>query len=145
MDYESYRQAYFTDPPPEPRFRFRGSFGVTLFYQDFDQAVSYYTQVLGPPGYAQGKGTRGWRIGDGWLTLLQGNAGNPRNVEITFEMDTPEEAEELQRVFIEAGGKGTTPSDQMMYVPIRSCPVVDPFGTEILIISPLAHDQLNLK
>jgi hypothetical protein len=140
VDYDSYQKAHFADPPPEPRYRFRGSFGITLYCEDFDEAVSYYAKVLGPPNYVQGKGTRGWRIGDGWLTLLQGKTGNPRNVEITFQMETPEQAEMLQRAFIEAGGKGTAPSDQLMYVPVRSCPVVDPFGVEILIISPLDHD-----
>jgi len=137
MDYKAYRKAYFTEPPPEPRFRFSGSFGLTLYFDDFVAAVSYYTNVLGPPGYVEGEGTRGWSIGSGWLTLLQGKMGNPRNIEITFEMETPEQAEQLQGAFIEAGGKGVAPSDQLMYAPIRSCPVVDPFGTELLIISPL--------
>jgi hypothetical protein len=141
MDYQAYKQAYFIDPPPEPRYRFRGSFGVTLYYQDFEAAVSYYEQAIGPPGYVEGEGTRGWRIGDGWLTLLQGKSGNPRNVEITFEMATPEQAEKLQRAFTEAGGTSAAPSDQLMYVPIRSCPVVDPFETEILIISRLDSEK----
>jgi hypothetical protein len=135
--YEAYRKANFAQPPPEPRFHFRGSFGVTLFFAEFDAAVTYYTQVLGPPAYVEGRGTRGWPIGDGWLTLLKGTAGSPRNLEITLETETPEQAEALQRAFVEAGGTGAAPSDQLMYVPIRSCPVVDPFGTEILVIAPL--------
>ncbi len=137
MDYEAYRKAHFSDPLPEPRYRFRGSFGVTLYFEDFEAAVSYYAQVLGPPAYLEGPGTRGWQIGAGWLTLLQGKRGNPLNVEVTFELETIEEAEALQRAFIAAGGKGPAPSDQLMYRPVRSCPVVDPFGTEILIVSPL--------
>jgi hypothetical protein len=137
MDYKTYRQSYFVDPPPAPRYRFKGSFGITLFYEDFEAAVSYYAKTLGPPGYVQGEGTRGWQIGAGWLTLLKGKSGNPRNVEITFEMESVGEAEKLQRAFIEAGGHGEAPSDQLMYVPIRSCPVVDPFGMHILIVSPL--------
>lgn len=82
-------------------------------------------------------GTRGWAIGNGWLTLLRGKEGSPTNVEINFEMETPSEAEDLQKVFIDAGGEGDVPSEQLMYRPIRFCPVVDPFGTQILIISPL--------
>jgi hypothetical protein len=137
MDYEAYRNAYFVDPRPEPRYRFTGSFSVTLFYEDFARAVAYYAQVLGPPAYVEGAGTRGWPIGAGWLTLLQGKSGNPRNVEVTFELETPEEAERLQRAFIDAGGEGEAPSDQLMYEPVRYCPVRDPFGTDLLIIGPL--------
>jgi len=137
MDYEAYRKAYFADPMPESRYRFSGSFGVTLYFEAFDAAVGYYRQVLGPPAYVEGEGTRGWAIGAGWLTLLQGKSGGPRNVEVTFRLETPAEAERLQRAFIEAGGAGPAPSDQLMYEPIRACPVRDPFGTEMMIISPL--------
>ena len=137
MDFSAYRNAYFTDPPPEPRYRFSGSFGVTLFIEDFVAAAAYYEQVLGPPAYVQGEGTRGWQIGDGWLTLLKGSGGGPRNVEFTLELETVEEAEALQKAFIAGGGEGPAPSDQLMYRPVRSCPVVDPFGTEIMIIGAL--------
>lgn len=138
MNFKEYQKAYFTDPIPEPHFHFSGVFGVTLFFEEFDSAADYYQQILGPPAYVEGEGTRGWQIGSGWLTLLRGKSGNPRNVEVTLQMETPEEAESLQRAFIAAGGEGPAPSDQLMYVPLRSCPVIDPFGTEILIISPLA-------
>jgi hypothetical protein len=137
MDYQEYRKAYFADPKPEPRYRFGGSFGVTLYFEEFDAAVEYYRQVLGPPAYVEGEGTRGWPIGPGWLTLLRAKSGNPRNVEVTFRLDKPEEAERLQRAFIEAGGEGPPPSDQLMYEPVRSCPVRDPFGTDILVVSSL--------
>jgi hypothetical protein len=93
--------------------------------------------VLGSPAYVEGEATRGWRIGSGWLTLLQGKQGNPRNVEIGFEVETPEEAEALQRTFLAAGAKGPEPSDQLMYRPVRYCPVQDPFGVEILIVAAL--------
>jgi hypothetical protein len=138
MNYEEYCSAYFVTPAPKPRYRFSGSFGVTLFYEDFEAAVEYYRQVLGPPAYVEGAGTRGWPIGPGWLTLLRGGSGNPRNVEVTFQVETPAEAERLQRAFIEAGGEGPPPTDQLMYEPIRYCPVRDPFGTELLVISPVA-------
>ncbi len=137
MNYEEYRKAYFSDPQPKPRFRFSGSFGVTLYFEDFDLAVDFYTRVLGSPAYVEGEGTRGWPIGAGWLTLLRGKSGNPQNVEVALRMETQEEAERLQRAFIEAGGEGPSPSNQMMYEPIRSCPARDPFGTEFMIFSPL--------
>lgn len=141
MDYEAYRNAYFGDPAPEPRYRFSGSFGVTLYFEAYDAAVAYYSDVLGPPAYVEGEGTRGWPIGAGWLTLLRGKAGNPRNVEVTFQVTDPEEAERLQRAFLDAGGEGPGPSDQLMYQPVRSCPVRDPFGTDLLVVSPLPADR----
>jgi hypothetical protein len=52
-------------------------------------------------------------------------------------MKTPQEAERLQSAFLEAGGNGASPSDQLMYDPVRYCPVQDPFGTAILIIASL--------
>jgi hypothetical protein len=109
MSYEDYRNAYFVALAPEPRYRFEGSFGVTLYYEDHDAAVEYYRQVLGPPAYVEGAGTRGWPIGPGWLTLLRGSSGNLRNVEVTFQVETPAEAERLRHAFIEAGGKARRP------------------------------------
>ena len=63
MNFKEYHKAYFTDPIPKSHFRFCGSFGVTLFFEDFASAVKYYQQILGSPAYVEGKGTRGWPIG----------------------------------------------------------------------------------
>ena len=63
MDYAAYREAYFVDPPPEPRFAHGGVFGVALFFEQYAEAVDFYSRVLGPPGYVEGDNTRGWRIG----------------------------------------------------------------------------------
>ena len=70
MDYESYKANFFVDPPPQPRFDYIGLLGTTLYFEEFEQAVGYYSQVLGHPVYQEGAGTRGWRIGSTWLTLL---------------------------------------------------------------------------
>jgi hypothetical protein len=137
MDYAQYTASFFVQPAPEPRFEFTGLFGTTLFYEDYEAAVSYFTAVLGPPSYVEGAGTHGWPIGDGWLTLLQGQAGNPQNVEVTFTVATPTEAEKLHAAFIAAGGQGEPFSDQLMYTPIRYCSVITPQNTPLLIISPL--------
>ncbi len=136
MDFEAYRKANFIDPPPEQRYRFSGSFGTTLYYEDYEAAVSFYTRVLGRPHYVEGEWTRGWPVGTGWLTLLKGKQGSPQNIEVTFELATTAEAEALQKDFIAAGAKGYPPADQLMYRPVRACPVVDPFGLEIMIIAP---------
>jgi hypothetical protein len=137
VDYETYRREHFTDPAPVPRFGFGGGSGATLYFADYPAAVAFYTEVLGEPGYTEGDATRGWQVGTGWLTLLAGGDGAPRNTEIGLMMETPAEAERLQRAFIAAGGSGIDPSDQLMYDPIRSCPVTDPFGTELLIYARL--------
>lgn len=141
MDYDTYRNQFFITPPPPPRFAFTGLHGLTLYFADFREAVAYYQRVLGPPAYVEGDDTRGWRIGDTWLTLLQGTSGAPANVEVMIVMRTPMEADRLHATFVEAGGAGGAPSDQLMYEPVRSCSVRDPFGTNILIVCPLQTQQ----
>lgn len=137
MDFNEYRQKFFVNPVPDQRFQFKNAFGVTVYFEDYQSAIAFYEEVLGPPIYVEGDGTRGWPIGNGWLTLLKGTQGNPENVEITLELESPAEAEALQAAFQKAGAKGQAPSDQLMYRPVRACPVVDPFGLQIMIIAPL--------
>jgi len=120
-----------------PRFAFSGAFGVTLFFEEFAAATAFYGDVLGPPAYVEGDDTRGWRVGDGWLTLLPGKNRTSQYVEVQLRVDTPLEAERLQRAFVEAGGTGSASSDQLMYEPIRSCPARDPFGVDWLFLSCL--------
>ena len=137
MDYNTYRHAYFADPPPEQRFDLSGVLGITLYFSEYVAAIDFYTEVLGEPAYSEGAGTRGWQLGDTWLTLLAGSDGAPRNVEVPIVASSPAEAERMQAAFIAAGAAGPHPSDQLMYVPVRVCPVTDPFGTELLIIATL--------
>ena len=137
MDYNSYRKRYFVNPAPRTRYDFVGIRGTTLYFEEYASAIDYYRRVLGPPAYEEGTGTKGWRIGNTWLTLLHGQDGSPCNVEVQIVMRTPQEADRLHATFVAAGGKGEEPSDQLMYEPVRYCHVQDPFGTHILIISPL--------
>ena len=137
MDYETYRKKYFVTPAPPQRFECVGLHGMTLYFAEFTAAVDYYERVLGSPAYVEGTDTRGWRLGNTWLTLLDVESGSPRNMEVTIVMPTPAEAERLHAAFLDAGGTGSPPSDQLMYEPIRYCPVQDPFGTDILILSQL--------
>jgi hypothetical protein len=129
MDYEDYRKAYFTDPPPAQKFDFIGLHGVALFFEEYESAVAYYSNVLGPPAYVEGKNTKAWLVGNVWLTLFPSGSGGPQNTEIHFLMRTSADAERLQQAFISAGGSGESPSDQLMFEPIRYCPLQDPFGT----------------
>ena len=139
MDYDSYKAEYFVDPAPEPRFEV-ATRGTTLFYEDYEQAVAFYSEVLGPPGYIEGNGTRSWILGGTWLTLLQGRSGNPTNVEVPFVTATPDEADRLQAAFKAAGGTGPEPIDTIMGSPVRYCPVTDPLGVDLLVYCPLAGD-----
>ena len=140
MDYAAYQKAYFVNPPPEPRFACSGVFGVALFFEPYEEALAFYSRVLGPPAYVEGDNTRGWLVGGSWLTLFPAQEGNPSNAEITLVMDSPAEAERLQRAFIDAGGTGEEPFDDLMYEPLRLCPVGDPFGTAFLIVARVAAD-----
>jgi len=135
MEYEEYKKAYFVDPQPEPLFDFTQAGGPTLWFADYDAAIEFYTEVLGPPNYVEGDATNGWQIGSSLLTLFAGGDGHPTNVEIGLLMASPEEAEHLHRAFIQAGGTGADPTDELMYAPIRYCPVTDPFGTDFMIFA----------
>ncbi len=139
MNYKTYRESFFVSPQPEQQYQFEGLLGITLFFEKYEEAVAYYTAVLGPPAYVEGSGTRGWQLGGTWLTLLKGNNGQPQNVEVSIIMKSEEEAERLQKAFINAGGSGDEPSNQLMYTPVRYCPVRDPFGTDIIIHVPQTH------
>ena len=146
MDYPTYCATYFVEPAPVARFTGVGAFGVTLFFEAYTDAIAFYGRVLGPPAYVEGDDTRGWRIGEGWLTLIKGVGGTSRHVEVQVMVANATEAERFQEAFIEAGGMGPPPSDQLMYEPIRSCPVRDPFGVDWLIFSrrPDPH-SLNIE
>jgi hypothetical protein len=137
LDYKTYRDAYFVKPEPETRFESIGIFGMSLYFWNYTRAVNYYSHVLGPPPYVEGNNTRGWRFGQAWLTLFPSIGADPQNMDLQILMRSAKEAEELQAAFIDAGGKGPPPSDEMMYERLRFCAVQDPFGTDIVIVSKL--------
>lgn len=139
MDYEEYRKKYFVEPQPKPKFENDGIHNAVLVFEEFEAAVEYYQTVLGPPAYVEGENTKGWGIGTTLLTLLHAKEGAPNIVEINFVMKSPQEAERLQQAFIDAGGEGPDPSDELMYEPIRYCPLTDPFGTQLLVFSRLGE------
>lgn len=134
MDFEAYRNAFFTDPAPVSKHNFADVFGITLFFEEYEEAIAYYSSVLGQPGYVEGENTRGWKLGNIWLTLLKAADGNPRNAEIQMMMDEEEEASRLQDAFSEAGGDIEEPVDVLMYEPVKIYPISDPFGTAILLV-----------
>lgn len=58
-----------------------------------ESATEFYTAMMGPLSYVEGDSTRGWRLGDTWLTLLVVEGRSPRNVEIPILASTPAQAE----------------------------------------------------
>ncbi len=134
MDYEAYRKAFFTDPAPVSKHSFADVFGIALFFEEYEEAIAYYSSVLGQPGYVEGENTRGWKLGDIWLTLLRAAGGNPRNAEIQLMMADEEEASRLQEAFSEAGGDIEEPVEVLMYEAVKIYPISDPFGTAILLV-----------
>jgi uncharacterized glyoxalase superfamily protein PhnB len=140
MEYDAYRAEFFVDPPPDPRFSFSGVYGISLFFEQCEEALAYYSRVLGPPTYVEGENTHGWPIAGSWLTLFPAREGNPRNAEFTLLMSSPAEADRLQQAFIDAGGSAEGSFDDLMYEPFHICPVVDPFGTNILIVARIEEE-----
>ncbi|TAK10674.1 MAG: hypothetical protein EPO32_14565 [Anaerolineae bacterium] len=137
MDFEEYKRRYYANPQPAPRYSFQGIAGLAIYIEEYEAAIRFYTDVLGPPGYVEGENTHGWRIGDAWLTVFPAKAGAPANVDVTLMLDSPAAAEALQAAFLAAGATGQPPSDQLMYEPLRYCGITDPFGTQILIVARL--------
>lgn len=141
MDEASYQKAYFTQPAPQPGYAFERTFGVALFYAQFEQAAAFYRQVLGEPGYREGESTLGWQIGDGWLTLLRASEGAPVNSEMIIEVASRDELERLYHDFLAAGGKGTPPEEVLMYQRWVSCSLEDPFGCRWMVIAPASAES----
>ena len=136
MDYETYRERHFVDPPPEPRFRTEGLAGCALYLRDYDAAVDFYSTVLGPPAYVEGEYTRGWRLGSAWLSLFPGEAP-PAAVEVHVRLVDPNDVDRMHAALVAAGATGPAPSDEFMYDPIRFGQVTDPFGVTFVLVADL--------
>lgn len=140
MDEDAYRRAYYTEPAPQSRFRFSGLGGISLYIEQYEAAVAFYTAVLGPAAYREGEDTHGWRIGPDWVTLFPAEADGPANMDVTVRVETPADVTALREAFVAAGATGEPPSDQLMYEAVRYARVVDPFGTIWILVSPLAEE-----
>jgi hypothetical protein len=135
VDFEEYRDKYFTNPAPEPRFYFQGIRGAAVYYQNYQAALVYFEQVFGPPGYVEGEFTRGWLLGDTWLTVFPAKDGVPTNVEVLIYLSSPEEVDRLHAAMAAAGGQGEPPMDSLMYAPVRIGMVTDPFGGVFTLVA----------
>ena len=72
-----------------------------------------------------------------WHTkpALRAVEGNPRNAEIQLAMSSEEDAGRLQKAFLDAGGQVEDPAEVLMFEPVKIYPLVDPFGTNLLLSS----------
>lgn len=119
---------------------------VSLYVSNLSEAITFYTQVFGPPQSVDTKGeTYGWRMGSTWLTLFPDSAGthsgsNPCNAEFAVQVSAPEEVDLLHQALIDAGARNYwSPKETTMYEPMRFSCVDDPFGVRIDIYRPSQH------
>jgi uncharacterized glyoxalase superfamily protein PhnB len=121
---------------------------VSLYVNDFEAAIAFYTRLFGQPeSVNSNETTYGWRMGSTWLTVFTGKAGpqpnnNPRNTEFAIQVAEPGEVDLLYQALVEAGARSfMAPEDTTMYEPMRFCCVDDPFGVRIDVYCPLAGHQ----
>jgi len=132
------------DVEKKDRFKIVDLNYVSLYYEDFQTAIDFYTEVLGSPeNVDEGGEIIGWRMGATWLTLFPAKeaahpGSNPRNAEFAIQVAEPDQVDVLYQAFIEAGAKkGWEPFDTEMYEAMRFSYIDDPFGVRIDIICPL--------
>jgi uncharacterized glyoxalase superfamily protein PhnB len=115
----------------------------SLYVEQFDEAVAFYTRVFGPPGYTEGGGELyGWQMGATWLTLFPADGtditGNPRNCEFAVQVARVDDVDALYEQLIASGARPCMrPKDTRMYQRMRFACVDDPFGVRLDIYCPL--------
>ena len=121
---------------------------VSLYLEDFTEAIEFYSRVFGPPETAEEESEiYGWRMGTTWLTLFPSKIGthpgsNPRNSEFAIQVSQPEEVDALHQALIDAGAKECwSPENTKMYEQMRFSCVDDPFGVRIDIYCPLTTEE----
>ena len=117
---------------------------MSIYVKSVDDAVAFYSQVFGEPEYVDADtGTRGWKIGDTWFTVLSSKGGsatesNPVNTEFAIQVGSSDEVDRLYDALIEAGAtRCCAPEDTWMYEKMRFSAVDDPFGVRIDVYCPL--------
>ncbi|GJM41775.1 MAG: hypothetical protein DHS20C20_20570 [Ardenticatenaceae bacterium] len=123
---------------------------VSLYFEDLEKAVAFYSGIFGPPDQTYKEGPHyGWELGATWLTLFESKIGtvknsNPRNTEFAIQVAEPGEVDRLYEALLAAGAKKCmVPEDTEMYVPMRFCCVDDPFDVRIdvyCLIAPPASE-----
>jgi len=119
---------------------------VSLYLEDFEEGIEFYSKIFGPPVYKEGR-IFGWRMGATWLTLFPSSAGtskgsNPKGTEFAVQVERPEQVDVLYKMFIDLGSKVCrVPVDTWMYEPMRFACVDDPFGVRVDFYCPIEGED----
>jgi catechol 2,3-dioxygenase-like lactoylglutathione lyase family enzyme len=122
---------------PSENSPFRTLAYVSLYFKELDEAVAFYSSVLGAPTETH-EGDEGnyigWEIGDTWLTFFAGKH-NPRSTEFAIQVSSADLVDELYDAFLESGATTCrAPSDTWMYRRMRFACVKDPFGAIVDLV-----------
>ena len=116
----------------------------SFYLKDYQEAIEFYTKVLGPPENVDVEGgIHGWRLGNTWLTLFPSSIGsnpdtNVANGEFAIQVAAKDDVDRLYQRFLDNGAKTCMPpEDTEMYDPMRFSCVDDPFGIRVDIYAPL--------
>ena len=123
---------------------------VSLYIKDLREAITFYSQIFGPPESINESGTiHGWRMGSTWLTVFPSTAGtahdsNPRNTEFAIQVAAVGDVDRLHRALIAAGAtECISPAATTMYEPMRFACLDDPFGVRIDVYCPFERPTLD--
>ena len=123
----------------------------SLYIEDYEQAVAFYSAVFGPPtDTVPDNSLNGWKMGATHLTIFPSTIGtepgaNPRNAEFAVQVAQPEEVDALYEALVAAGATaGWEPRDTEMYVPMRFAYVDDPFGVriDVICVAPAGQESV---
>ncbi len=124
------------------RFEIVGLDYVSMYVQDYEAALAWYTRLFGEPVGTMDR-IRGWKLGSTYLTLLDASRGthpgsNPRNAEYGIRVASPGAVDRLYDALLDAGATSCmAPEDGEMYEPMRFAAVDDPFGMRIDVFCPI--------
>jgi catechol 2,3-dioxygenase-like lactoylglutathione lyase family enzyme len=117
----------------------------SLYVDDFDAAVAFWTGLLGPPAYSEPEGAGrlvGFRLGDTWLTLFPRAGGphpdsGPRGCEFALKVGAPGDVDGLFARMLALGATAVmAPRDTRMYEAMRFACVDTPHGVRIDVVCP---------
>jgi catechol 2,3-dioxygenase-like lactoylglutathione lyase family enzyme len=115
---------------------------VSLYVEEFEKAVAFWTALFGPPEFKEQETTLGWKMGATYLTLFPAAHGtvpgsNPRNAEFAIRVEAPGQVDALLEAMVEQGAKVVMGAqDTWMYEKMRYGCVDDPFGVRIDVYCP---------
>jgi catechol 2,3-dioxygenase-like lactoylglutathione lyase family enzyme len=114
----------------------------SCYVPDLPAARAFCERVFGPAGHEE-EGISGFRVGDTWLTLLDGRYGPPPppgtcRGEFGLRMASPADVDAFHARAAESGAVTVmAPRDTKMYELMRYACVDLPFGLRLSVFCPL--------